>query len=229
MRAVDAVMARGTTLGVLISRWTRRFDARVTRERILIIAAVLAATAWLGDKAFITPAYQRWKAQHELATMTEAAVRQVRQDQVDQIAQARATEQQLRQDVARWRQRAQQEDGDLRALGADLVPADQMVDVLHGVLQQTGGLRVRRMQTLPRTEPGAAGAQSSAGTPLYRHGVELEVEGSYASLLAYCQALESLPRHVLWGGMQLKADQHPHLVLTLRLYTLSADRQWMVL
>jgi hypothetical protein len=29
--------------------------------------------------------------------------------------------------------------------------------------------------------------------------------------------------------MRLKADRHPHLVLTLRLYTLSPDRNWLVI
>ena len=73
------------------------------------------------------------------------------------------------------------------------------------------------------------GVRKSFGTVDVIKGVDLEVEGSYEALLAYCQALEALPQHVLWGGMHLKADRHPRLVLTLRLYTLSPDRNWLVI
>lgn len=71
---------------------------------------------------------------------------------------------------------------------------------------------------------------AEAPTPsLYRHGVELVLEGSYIDLLAYLRALEALPQHLLWGGLQLKVGQHPTNVLTLRLYTLSRDRNWIAL
>ena len=62
---------------------------------------------------------------------------------------------------------------------------------------------------------------------MYRHGVELTVEGSYADLLAYVRAIEAMPQRVLWAGMQLKVEQHPKVLLSLRLYTLSLDRSWL--
>jgi MSHA biogenesis protein MshJ len=91
-------------------------------------------------------------------------------------------------------------------------------------------LKLRSLQSMP---PTAVGSNASLTKPvkgqLYRHGVELAVEGSYADLLSYCAALETLPQHLLWGGMKLAADKHPQIVLTLRLYTLSVDRNWLEL
>ena len=86
--------------------------------------------------------------------------------------------------------------------------------------------------SLPRTELTATrpdGTPAASGPALYRHGVELAVEGSFADLLAYMQALEDMPQRVLWGGVQLKVEQYPKALLTLRIYTLSLDRGWLEL
>jgi MSHA biogenesis protein MshJ len=119
-----------------------------------------------------------------------------------------------------------------------------MLPLLDHMLAQSGGLHLRNMQSLARTElsnaaavavaPGAAAsapaaASAEAGPVLYRHGVELTVEGSYADLLAYLNALEAMPQRVLWGGVQMKVAQYPKALLTLRLYTLSMDRGWLEL
>jgi MSHA biogenesis protein MshJ len=77
-----------------------------------------------------------------------------------------------------------------------------------------------------RRHPAAVAAGPGAPT-LYQHGVELVLEGSFNDLLAYVQALERLPQHVLWGGMSLRVQQHPMSQLSLRLYTISRQRHWM--
>ena len=233
-------------LRVRALRLQRQFDQRVARERLMIIVGVLAVVAWASDPLLLTPAFKRWKEQRQLAQGMQQAVVQVRQDQIDRQTQSRALDLQLVQDLATWRRRVQDADASVHQIGGDLVPAADMVGVLRGVLDKTGGLRVRSLQSVARVEVGAAvpvagaapasaaSAVPSGGMPpdvgrLYRQGVDLEVEGNYDDLLAYCQALEALPHHVLWGGMHLKADRHPRLVLTLRLYTLSPDRNWLVI
>ena len=80
-------------------------------------------------------------------------------------------------------------------------------------------------------KPATAGAQASEGAPvmpsLYRHGVELVLEGGFSDLLQTLKALEALPQHVLWGSVSLRVEQHPRSVLTLRVYTISRDRHWL--
>lgn len=80
----------------------------------------------------------------------------------------------------------------------------------------------------PSTMAPANAAPTPAGG-LYRHGVELQLEGSYADLLAYLQAMEALPQRMLWGSASLQVDQHPRCVLTLRVHTLSRDPHWLEL
>jgi MSHA biogenesis protein MshJ len=64
---------------------------------------------------------------------------------------------------------------------------------------------------------------------LYRHGVEIVVQGSYLDMVNYMDALEALPVQLFWGKARLDAQQYPNSRLTLTLYTLSLDSKWMKL
>ncbi len=85
--------------------------------------------------------------------------------------------------------------------------------------------------------PGAAPASAAAVAPaaakprelLYRHGVEIVVQGSYLDMVNYMDALEALPVQLFWGKAKLDAGQYPNSRLTLTLYTLSLDQKWMKL
>ena len=80
------------------------------------------------------------------------------------------------------------------------------------------------------TTPAAAAPAPVVTAELYRHGVELTVEGSYGDLMSYLAALEALPGpRLLWGGVKLKVEHHPTVQLSLTVYTLSLNRAWLEL
>lgn len=64
---------------------------------------------------------------------------------------------------------------------------------------------------------------------LYRHGVEIVLQGGYLDMVNYMAALEALPVQLFWGKAKLDAQQYPNSRLTLTLYTLSLDSKWMKL
>ncbi len=222
----------------LVQRARSAFDSRVPRERMLMFFVAVALVGYVADALWVTPAFKQWaqaRARHSTAT---AGLHQLNDDVARQGAESRAQEQQLKRDLDQLRERVQRTDAELHQVGTSLIPAADMLPVLERMLAQVGGLRLRAMQSLGRTElvgsaipaamaASAAGAKADAGPVLYRHGFELTLEGSYADLLAYLQALEAMPQHVLWGGVQFKVEQHPRALLTLRLYTLSLDRSWL--
>ena len=240
----------------LVKRARTAFDSRVLRERLLMLGVAVALTAYLADALWITPAFKQWTQSRARHTTASAGLERLNDDIARQVAETRALEQQLKLEVEQLRTRVQRTDAELHQVGTTLIPAVDMLPVLERMLAQVGGLRLRSMQSLGRTEL-AAGAMPAAATPaaatpaaapvavavavaasspapkadaspvLYRHGFELTLEGSYADLLAYLRALEAMPQHVLWGGVQFKVEQHPRALLTLRLYTLSLDRSWL--
>ena len=74
----------------------------------------------------------------------------------------------------------------------------------------------------------AGGARQELSGGLFKHGMEVKLEGSYADLTAYLKNLEQANLKLLWNSMSLSADKHPKLVLTIVVYTLSLDRTWLI-
>jgi MSHA biogenesis protein MshJ len=91
---------------------------------------------------------------------------------------------------------------------------------------------VQQMAPPPANAPAG---QAAAAKPvvkeelLYRHGVQIVVEGSYLDMVAYMQALEAMPEQLFWGKATLSAQQYPKATLSLTLYTLSLDQKWIAL
>lgn len=79
-----------------------------------------------------------------------------------------------------------------------------------------------------KTEAGDQGASCERSAVLFKHGVEIRLEGSYQELTAYLERLEKSRMRLLWSSVALSAEMHPRLVLTPTVYSLSLDRAWLV-
>ena len=234
----------------------RQFDQRTQRERLLLVGVVTAAALMLGDALWLGPALAQFRtaqtrlktAQHALASLqTESRTQQ-------DVGSQQARQQQA--ELVIWRQRVREGEAQLRSHEETLVGPDRMVALLEQLLARHGTVKVRTLRSLGRSdllgggglaEPSKTGtsaavASNAASGPntttapqagqganptLYRHGVELVLEGSFADVLQYLRDVEALPQRVLWGSVSLKVEQHPRCVLTLRAYTISRDRHWL--
>jgi MSHA biogenesis protein MshJ len=70
-------------------------------------------------------------------------------------------------------------------------------------------------------------ASASAGTLVYKHGMNIEVTGGYLDILHYLKSLEALPWKVFWGKVSLKTENHPDSRVSLLIYTLSTHEAWI--
>lgn len=206
----------------------RAFDGRPSRERVLMALAASATVFMAADALWLTPAWKHWSASRTAWRAAQAQQASLQQELQRALAQGQADERQLRQQLDRARQTLIDGDEALRRHEASLIGPDRMVPLLEQLLAGHSRLRVRSLQSLPKVDVLADAAASSPGAPaLYRHGVELVIEGRYADLLAYVQSLEALPQRLRFGDLQFRVEQHPRCVLTLRVYTLSLDRRWL--
>ena len=225
----------------------KRFDALARRERALVAAAVLLAVPFLGYSLLIEPQLLRdaslvkriAQARTDRAGI-EAQLAGMHAQLTDPDAGNRAALQQTRASLATL-------DAKLRGMSGSLVPPDKMQTLLESLLSKNRNLELLSLRTLPPTplvepaKPVAAGkdktgkkpgeaepAAATAGPNIYKHGVEIRIAGSYNDLLAYLAALERLPQRILWNRVTLVVDKYPRNVLTLTVYTLSLDKQWLV-
>jgi MSHA biogenesis protein MshJ len=130
-------------------------------------------------------------------------------------------------------------DKDIGNLDDQLVPPQKMGKVLQMVLARHRGLSLVSLRSLapepllmpPDDKQSAAErlAMVIRQENLWRHGLEIRVAGSYADLLTYVAELERAPQRLLWGDMALKVTVWPKSELTLTVYTLSRERDWLAL
>lgn len=219
-----------------------RYTALSQRERLLIGFAVLALVFFLPLTVWVDPPAKRAAAlrsqlaaqETELATL-QAQIAELKARLVDPDAANRKTLAELQAELGRI-------DAEIGSLDEKLVPPQKMGKVLQMVLSHHRGLSLVSLRSLapepllamPEEKKGANANEKSAVAArldenLWRHGLEIRVAGNYADLLAYVAELERAPQRLLWGGMTLKVTAWPRNELTLTVYTLSRERDWLAL
>ena len=217
-----------------------KFDALAKRERYLVAVALLGGVLLIGWTTIIDPARSRAQVAEraiveqraQLAAL--AAQWQAQQSTRDPEAQAGAELVDIKRQIKALYDR-------YAALGGSLVAPQQVASLLEDMLGGKSNLRLLSLRTLPvapvietkngvveATAAKAAALLGHAAAGLYKHGVEIRLEGGYADLAEYLQRLEKSPQKLLWSSVTLSAENHPKLVLTLTVFTLSLDRTWLI-
>jgi MSHA biogenesis protein MshJ len=215
-----------------------RYAALSQRERLLIAVAVLALVFFLPLTVWVDPPGKRATTlRSQLATQEaelaalQAQIADLKTKLVDPDAANRKMLAELQAELGKI-------DGEIGSLDEKLVPPQKMGKVLQMVLSRHRGLSLVSLRSLapepllPMPEEKKGGPEKSAAATrldenLWRHGLEIRVAGSYGDLLAYVAELERAPQRLLWGGMTLKVTVWPRNELTLTVYTLSRERDWL--
>lgn len=230
---MSAVKDRWLALG-------KRFDAQSPRERALIAAALVGGVLLLGFSLLVDPALSRARiAERQIAQSNsevvaiQAQLQVLRtQLQVDPDAGRRSEIESLKKDAAAA-------DAAIRQIQSGLVPPEEMNALLERLLARNSGLRLLSLKSLPPVNLAESVAESSRGAEktapasigpgLFRHGVEMKLEGSYAEVLNWLRLLEEAPQKVLWGDVRYVVIEYPRAQVTLTVFTLSLDRSWLAI
>lgn len=212
-----------------------KFDALATRERYLVAVALLGGALLVGWASVVDPALARARiAERAIADQRAQLATLTAQTQALQ-APGRSPEALASAELAELKKQLGALNARYAALEGELVSPERMGGLLEELLGRKRGLHLLGLRTLPVApvlEPKAGGADAAASAKqaggLYKHGVEIRLEGGYAELTDYLAQLEKSPQKLLWSSVTLSAEKHPKLVLTLTVYTLSLDRTWLI-
>jgi len=236
-------------MGEQFEQFFARFDALQQRERLTIAIAVLLGGLLLGYMLLVDPQLARQKTQTKrIATLKadianqEVQIATLQAQMIDPDARTRQELQDIKKRMAALDQR-------LTGIQDSLVPADKMQGFLEGLLVRHRNLELLSLHTLApepllaQKTPAAAElddgkpiAQQRVATPvdqgvagnLYKHAVQIRVAGRYGDLLRYLAELESMPQRIVWHELELVAEESPRCVMVVTVYTLSLNKQWLV-
>lgn len=228
----------------MMAYW-KKFDAWLMaltlRERVLGMLCAVLVLGYLGYQLQLAPMYrqnanlrdtiQQQRQQmaaidSELAQLAASAKRDPDQELRRQLASVQADSTALREK--------------LRAAQKGLVAPERMGPLLQQMVNGHGKLRLLSLKTLAPQgttdgqflAPEASETREAQGktTPLlYRHGVQVVLQGSYLDMITYLEALEAMPQQLFWGNAALDASGNGAARLSLTLYTLSLDSKWIAL
>jgi MSHA biogenesis protein MshJ len=102
--------------------------------------------------------------------------------------------------------------------GAFIAP-ERLPALLRDIVKRSRGVQLQSLRVLPGV-PVRLGPVESG---VYRHGVELALQGSYFDLLRYLEELEKRSTELLWGQVELRVTDYPQVELRVVIQTLSLN------
>ncbi len=200
-------------------------DKMSMRERVLVFGAgmMLLGTLWyLGLMQPLTKQVTRNRT--EITTLQER-MKTTNQSLEIQALQISGTGTKDRENFLQVQQRLDEMNERLGGYAAELIDPAEMSRVLQGVLKEQSKLRLIRVRNLsPEALSASAEAQT---TTFYRHGLEIEFEGSYLACLEYLQKIEALPWRFYWQYLEIEVLEYPRNRIRLEVSTLSPDEEWI--
>jgi MSHA biogenesis protein MshJ len=236
--------------------WQRialKVDALSLRERVIIFAMAALILIALVQTAILESQTAKQKQlsqrikqdQSKIAGMQSQIQQTTTSPQVDPDKANQARLEDLKQQAAQMQ-------AALRDMQNGLVSPDKMSALLEEILKKNEALHLVSLKTLPASsvaeQTNAAGrlVESAiastrnksdikpAAKPevalydtVYKHGVEIVVQGGYLDIMNYLEQLEAMPWQLLWAKANLNVDEYPKSTLTLTLFTLSLDKKWL--
>ncbi|WP_434513359.1 type II secretion system protein GspM [Dechloromonas sp. ARDL1] len=219
------------------SRLNKRYVAMTQRERLLIALAVAFGPLLIGYTLFVDPQSARAKGMEATLAGESANVARL-QVEVAGMQQQLAVDPDAgrKADLAALTAERGKLDEQLRQFSSVLVRPEQMNGLLESLLSRHAGLRLVSLKTLaPQSVLPEATIKEGDAKPaersfdLFRHGVEIRLEGNYGQLQAYLTQLEKLQQKLLWGQLSYRVIDYPRAEMSLVVYTLSPDKTWLAL
>jgi MSHA biogenesis protein MshJ len=226
-------------------KYSTKIDALLPRERAMVFLAAVAIAMFMVYALFIEPEAARRKVLSARMTLqqTEMQALQMKSQAMRNLRVDPDAANQARGEVLK--RQITEIDGTLKDMQRSLVPAQSMKTVLQEVLARNPRLHLIAMHTLPAAPlveknekaekpnvPAVPAARpqdkpSSGASNVFKHGVQITLQGSYTDLHDYLARLEKQPWRMFWARASLNAEDYPRLTLTVTIYTLSLDKAWL--
>jgi MSHA biogenesis protein MshJ len=201
----------------------------------VLAAAVIGCTLFLGLQQWIVPALTDSEKLAAQAMRDRETVANLSAQLVPLERQVNSPNAVIQTTLAALQKTYDEQEPGIQSAQKNLVTAKEMPGFLQKLLSGNKGLQLLSLETLtPESLINAPVVidkpkQTENAIYLYKHGVRIKLSGSYRELVSYLSDLEQSPQRVLWGDVELNVSNHPQIVLTLTVYTLSLDKAWVTL
>lgn len=201
-------------------------NALSVRERAIIGGAIAVLLLGIFDQLLLRP----WLQERESITKEQQKIRasseQLSQQLTDLEAQLANDPNRVLQDkIAQLLERHRRLDADIARITDGMIAPEKMPALLGELLSERSGLKVQSIKTFPARQLLATEQGGDEAPAIYRHDLELRLQGSYAQVQRYLESIESLQETLVWDVLDFTMEQYPRGELLLAVHTLSAREE----
>lgn len=205
----------------------QRFAGLQRRERAILLAGGVVLVLWSGFLLFdASVARQRVLVEQIEQLRADTAVSKGQSAQIVRLLGEDANVQ-AQARIAQLSKETRDIELQMQRLNGGFVPPDRMAEILQKMLALDKGVKLEGLKTLPvsRVQVEKQGAETAN---VYRHTVEISLQGRYPDVLDYLDRLEKLPWRMFWSEARVDTRSYPAVRITVTVFTLSLDEDWLV-
>ncbi|MEX2524898.1 MAG: hypothetical protein WD750_08070 [Gammaproteobacteria bacterium] len=231
-----------------ISDIIARIDDLSVRERAAVFIAIIAVIFFIWDSYLMSTLDNRertLKAQIQQKQSEQAALNAELQILI--AGRQEDPNRENREKLASLRTEMDEVKAEVMKSTKHLISPNKMAVVLENVLNKTRGLELVEVKGLgsstlvaadKKTVKDAGGNESSANADketegngelanAYKHGLRVVFNGSFMATLDYIRELEALDNEFIWDNLKFEIIEYPDGQVSITVFTLSLDRNWI--
>ena len=197
------------------------------------------------DTLFIMPSTKEVARLAEEITAVQKKVDQIATEKkvFDQVSK-RDPDADIKREQLKLQGRLLQLEGGLEDLSLRLVPSERLPEILQSVSQKAEKVKLKSLQTLRpetidlagnnvriksiarATKDYVRGEETNTSPPtekVYRHAIQIQLEGGYFEVIEFLRELESLEWRFYWESLDYRVVDFPRALIDIQLYTLSTS------
>jgi len=209
----------------MLNKIQERFQSLTLRERVIVVATLLASLWGSWDHFFYQPIALKQNTLKQQLTNLKTQITSQQQTAIllensSNIDPNIATQNKLTELKAQYSHLQEQ----VMLGNKKFVPPSLMAKALSDMLKQNQQLTLIKLDTLPTTTLLAAKQQHH---PIYKHGLAITFTGNYTDTVNYLKTLEELPWAIVWDSIDYQVKDYPLAEITIHVVTLSFEEGWL--
>jgi MSHA biogenesis protein MshJ len=224
--------------------YSEKFSNSTSREQYLIVASGLVAIIFILYSLFLEMPIQRIEQLNKQVVQTQQSNKNT-QNSIQVLEQALSEDPNiaLRKQLLQYQAKLGGIDQRLLTLTSDLIDPIQMRYALMKLLKLQKGVKLLSFKVLPasavtqskvnnvannkNTERNGSIKAKNQQLQLYRHGINIKLEGQYFQLKDYLTQLEGLSWTFFWQEFDYQLKAYPVSELEIKIYSLSTAQEFI--
>lgn len=216
-----------------IRQSVKQFDVLEERERLLISVTVLGLLVISWFTFGVEPVLNKIeKTDKDIVSLHSEVNENLKRIKIIVNELANHPDNKLENDVARLEKSLVGMDAEIRELSSNYVPASKMTVLLRKLFSDSEGLVLKSLKNLPSESVSQNANQETLGADsfilgLYRHGMEMELEGDFYQIRTFLLKAKELQWNLHWQEIDYEVVEYPYANVKLRVFTFSTDKAWI--